>query len=84
MIKFMLDQVFFYITNIEKIRVIFTLSEADDLIKSISANNIFLFMLASMITYEYFIEFTFCLTRLDNSWGTPIFSLIIKYSLFFG
>ena len=84
MIKFMLDHVFFYITNIEKITVIFTLSEADDLIKSISANNIFLFMLASMITYEYFIEFTFCLTRLDNSWGTPIFSLIIKYSLFFG
>ena len=78
---------FFYITNIEKIRVIFTLSEADDLIKSISENNIFLFMLASMneyIYYEYFIEFTFCLTRLDNSWGTPIFSLIIRYSLFFG
>ena len=43
---------FFYITNIEKIRVIFTLSEADDLIKSISENNIFFFMLASMITYE--------------------------------
>ena len=64
---------FFNITNIEKIIVILTLCEADDFIKSISENNIFFFILVRMTTYEYFIEFTFCLTRFDNSSGTPIF-----------
>ena len=74
----------FYITIIEKIKVVFSFGDSDDLIKSISEYNIILFMYVSMITDKYFIEFTFNFARLFNSFQSFLGLLDVVYFFYSG
>ena len=72
----------FYGTIIEKIKVVFSFSDSDKLINSISEYSIILPMYVSRITDKYPMKSTFSYTRFDNSWGVPILPWFIRCSIF--
>ena len=72
----------FYATIIEKIKVEFSNSVSDDLIKSTFEYNIIFFMYVGRITDRYFMEFTCSLARHDNYIGPPILPWSIRCRFF--